>query len=130
MLAIKATQQIEGIAVGDVTDKRGNPTTVQSVTVTSTDPTIVNVVDNGDGTSTARATGPVGTATIVVDADADLGDGVRSIQGTLEVQVVAGDAAVLNVRTGAITEQADAPTPPADGGGGVVPPPPPADGGV
>lgn len=140
MFVLKATQQVP-LSVGDVTDKRGNPTTLQNPRWSSSDPGILAVGDNGDGTGLAAATGPVGVATVVIDADADLGDGVVPIQGTAEVEVVAGDAAVVNITLGTPSEQADPPVPPPDGGttppdggtpdGGTVPPPaPPVGGGI
>lgn len=134
MFVLKATQQVD-LSVGNVTDKRGNPTTLQNPTWTSSDPGVLAVTDNGDGTGLAAAAGPVGVATVIIDADADLGDGVVPIQGTAEVEVVAGDAAVVNITLGTPTEQADPPVPPPDGGGTTPPdggtvPPPPAGGGI
>lgn len=102
---LKATQQVVA-AIGNVTDKRGNPTTVQNPTWTSSDPSVLTVTGAADGMSaTAYAAGPVGTASIVLDADADLGDGVTPIQGVAEVEVVAGDAAIVNVMLGTPSEQ-------------------------
>lgn len=87
----------------DVRSAKGNPAQVQagSVVFASSDPTVLQVTDAGDGTARCDAVGPVGNAQLIVTADADLGDGVVPITGTLDVTVVAGQAAVINVTAGA-----------------------------
>jgi hypothetical protein len=56
----------------------------------SSDPAILEVTDNGDGTAKVKAVGPVGTAQVQVSADADLGEGVKTVTGVADVEVVAG----------------------------------------
>jgi hypothetical protein len=86
----------------DVKSAKGNPASVEagSVVFSSSDPAVLAVTDNGDGTCRADAVGPVGNAQLIVTADADLGEGVVPITGTLDVTVVAGMAAVINVTAG------------------------------
>jgi len=93
-----------------VLDKRGNPATVQNPGFASSDPAIVAVADSGL-TAVASAAGPLGTATVTFTGDADMGDGVSPITGVLDIEVVAGDAAITNIVAGTPTEQAAAPAP-------------------
>ena len=67
--------------------------------------TVSTVSDDGM-TADVTTVGPLGTATVTVSADADLGDGVTSLTGTLEVEVIASQAADLNVSVGTPTERA------------------------
>lgn len=89
-----------------VTDKKGNPASVEGVPEwASSDDTILTVEAAADGLSAvAKAAGPLGTAQVSVTADADLGTGVTSIIGTQDVEVVAG-AAVAIALTGAAPEE-------------------------
>ena len=43
---------------------------------------------------------------ISVSADADLGDGVRTLTGTLDLEIVSGEAVTLSVIAGTPREQA------------------------
>lgn len=108
MLQITDSQRIV-FGVPTVTDKRGNPTTVQNPVLSSSDATVLAVTDNGDGSGFADATGTLGTAVFTLDADADLGEGVVAVQGTLEVEVKAGNAAIVNINVSAVEEQPEAP---------------------
>lgn len=83
-------------------DAAGNPAAVDGVPVwTSSAPTIVTVQAAADGMSAEiTPVGPLGTAQINVSADADLGSGVTSITGILDVQSVAGEAVALQIQTG------------------------------
>lgn len=84
----------------------GNPTTVESPAWSTSDENLLEVTPSADGMSAVvRAKGPVGTAQLRVDADADLGEGVRQISGTLDVEVLAGDAAAIELRAGPAEEQ-------------------------
>lgn len=94
---LKATQQVD-LSI-TVTDKRGNPATVQNPSFASSDEAVVSVVDEGL-TAVASAVGTPGTATVTFTGDADLGEGVSPITGVLDVEVVAGDAAVVNITAG------------------------------
>jgi hypothetical protein len=79
-------------------DARGNAATVQNPTWESSDPSVVTVTASADGsTAVAAAAGPLGTATVTLTGDADLGDGVSPIVGTLDLEVVASNAAVFNI---------------------------------
>ena len=85
-------------------DKKGQAAEVQGVKFSSSDETIATVEDNGDGSASIVA-GLPGTCQIQVTADADMGDGDTEITGTLDLTVVAGSAATINVTAGAPEEQ-------------------------
>lgn len=125
MFSLRDSQQVDA-SIGAVTDRVGNPTTLQNPAWSSSDESILAVTPGADGTTaTFRAVGPLGVASIHLDADADLGDGVEPIQGIVDVEVVAGNATTVNITLGTPTEQAPVVTPPGDGGGTT----PPGDGG-
>lgn len=88
-------------------DAAGNPAQVEGAPVwTSSAENIVTVTASGDGLQ-AEITplGALGTAQINVSADADLGSGVTTIIGVLDVQTVAGEAVSLQIQTGEAVPQ-------------------------
>ncbi len=89
------------------TSKRGNPATIADAAWSSSDESIATVAGDGAG-AVVKAVGPIGTATITLTGDADLGEGVKPVRGVLDIEVVAGDAAVFNITVAEPTEQADA----------------------
>lgn len=91
---LRDSQQVE--LSYTATSKRGNATTVADPVWASSDESIVTVAASGAG-ATATAVGPTGTATITLTGDADLGEGVKPVRGVLDIEVVAGDAAVFNI---------------------------------
>ena len=100
-----------------IVDKRGQPAPVDGIPVwASSDETIVTVTPAVDGMSAVvAAVGPLGTAKVSVTADADLGTGVSSIFGSLDVTITQGQAVGIEITLGDATEQ----------GSGVPQPPPP-----
>ncbi len=94
-LALTNTQQCAATWPSPV-DKKGSPAPVQdgSIKFTSSDVTVA--------TATADATNPykclivavgAGTATVNISADADLGDGVATIQGVpIDLTITGGQA--------------------------------------
>lgn len=88
-----------------ITDSEGNPVTADGdPTWASSDFGLVTITpDSGDATKAVASTvaGPgLGTATITAAVDADLGEGVVEVTGTLDIEVVAGDAAIVNIEAG------------------------------
>ncbi len=83
-------------------DAKGNAAAVDGAPVWgSSDPSVATVTPAADGLSaTVAAAGPLGKTQISVTADADLGEGVESVVGTLEIAVVAGKAVSLSIKTG------------------------------
>lgn len=75
------------------TDSQGNPATTEGVPVWGSSDASVTVEAASDGLSAvATASGIVGTAQVNVTADADLGEGVKEIVGTLDIEIVGGEA--------------------------------------
>lgn len=94
LMFILRDDQTANISIKAV-DAKGFDTTFQTITYSSSDETVATVMA---GVITAVKPGK---ATINVVADADLGVGVTQLVGTLDVQVVAGEAVSLGV-TGVI----------------------------
>jgi hypothetical protein len=88
-------------------DARGNPALVDGVPVwTASNPEVLSVSISPDGMSAdVAAVGPLGSGQVSVEADADLGEGVRAITGVLDVEVKAGEAVKLVVNTAPPVEQ-------------------------
>jgi uncharacterized protein YjdB len=104
MLQLTNTQQA-GLSISAV-DRRGAPAQVDAIVFSSSDETVATVTPNPLDPSKAvvKALLP-GTAQINVTADADLGDGVTPLTGTLDLTVVAGQAVALAIATGTPEEQ-------------------------
>lgn len=106
MLTLTDSQQV---TLGPVVplSKGGNPAPIDGKpTWTVSDPTILTVTVSDDGLSAVLATtGKLGTCQAAVSADADLGEGVKTIVGTVDLTVVAGEAATLDVPTGTPVEK-------------------------
>lgn len=109
-MVLKDTEQVV-LSVVPV-DAKGNPAPVDGAPVWgSSDPTVATVAPAADGLSAmVAAVGPLGKTQISVTADADLGEGFESIAGTLEIEVVAGKAVSLSIKTGT-PEEIPAPQP-------------------
>jgi len=86
-------------------DAAGNPATVDGVpTWVSSDPTIITLNVAADGLSAdAVTTGTLGTAQVSASADADLGSGVTTITGVIDLEVQGAAAVVALVAAGAPT---------------------------
>lgn len=113
---IKMTNSQQATATIQIVDKLGQPAPVDGIPVWATsDATIVTVTPAADGMSAVVATvGPLGSAKVSVTADADLGTGVSSIFGSLDVTVTQGQAVGINITLGDATEQGSGiPTPPS-----------------
>lgn len=83
------------------TDSFGNPAKVETVAWSSSNEEVLTLVVAEDGMSVeAVTTGVTGVAQVVVKADADLGEGVKELVGTLDVEVVPGEAVNLNLVAG------------------------------
>ncbi len=100
------TQEID-LAIKPV-DRKGNPAQVDGVPVwASSDPNIASITSAADGLScVVKAAANLGSVQISVTADADLGEGVAPIAGTLDIDVVAGQAVSLGIIAGTPREQA------------------------
>lgn len=105
MLMLTDLQQVN-LAVA-FTTKAGNSAKVDGVPVWATsDETVLTVVPSEDGLSAEAVTvGPLGVAQITVTADADLGEGVETLTGVLDVEVLASKAVFAIVTAGAPVEK-------------------------
>lgn len=105
-MTLTATQEVS-LSISPV-DRRGNAAALDGSPVwTVSNPAILSVAPSSDGLSAvATAVGPIGTSQISVIGDADLGDGVVSISGTLDVSVIAAQATTFTIVTAAAVEQA------------------------
>lgn len=101
---LKITQKAE-LSVS-IKDRAGNPAQVDGAPVWSlTDPSLGDLVAAADGLSaTLTPKGPLGSCEIQVNADADLGEGVKTILGSLPVDFVAGDAETIEIALGAVSD--------------------------
>jgi hypothetical protein len=87
-------------------DRKGKPAQVDGTPVwASSNPSLVEVKPAVDGLSCDIVALDLGTCQVSVTADVDLFRGVRELTGTLDVTVVAGEAAVIEVIAGTPTEQ-------------------------
>ena len=110
-IALAADQEVP--VTLNIRDVHGNPAGVDGAPSWSVnDGTVLGVNPAPDGLSAVvYAQGKTGTGQVQVTADADLGVGVTTIQGILDVTVGAGQAAEIELLPG--TPQ---PHPPARGG--------------
>lgn len=102
-LNLTATQNCDLSVV--VTDKKGNPAPVEDASWGSDNNLLTIVVGDDPLKASVSAVGPLGTALVSFTADADLGDGVVPLAGTLEVVVGAGQASVVEIQPGTPVEQ-------------------------
>lgn len=89
------------------TSAAGNPAPVDGAPVwTSSDETVLTVTASEDGLSAvAVTTGKLGKAQVNVSADADMGEGVKTITGVLDVEVRVSEAVSLAVTAGTPTDK-------------------------
>lgn len=87
-------------------DKKGHPATAENIEWLTDSPALLALTPASDGLSCdVAAVGPLGTGLVTLKADGDLGDGETPIIGTLEVEVGAGNAAVVVLTPGTPVEQ-------------------------
>ena len=112
-MQLTADQQVDLSVAGE--DAYGNPApSLGDVAWVSSDESVVTVtVDPADPTkATAAAVGPVGTAAVTVTADPDQDTGTPNVQGSLAIDVTAGDVTEVVVSAGTpVDKPAPAPEP-------------------
>lgn len=107
MFQLKDDQQVK-VKISAV-DKKGQPATFEkgSVKFTSSDENVATVVPNPDDeTEVTVVAGLPGVANITVEADSDLGEGVKTLNGASGVEVISGDAASFSFAVGTPEAQA------------------------
>ena len=93
----------------NISSAKGNPAVLDgALTWASSNEAIITVTAGTDDgmSATMVAVGPVGTAQISARGDADRGDGVREIVGTLDVEVIGGEAMVITIGPASTTPPA------------------------
>lgn len=87
-------------------DKKGNKAPVDGIPEWNVSaPGIVSLFPAADGMSCDIVALALGTAQVNVKADADLGSGVTTITGVLDVEVVASQAVGFAINTGTVVDQ-------------------------
>lgn len=103
IVQLTADQQVELSITGE--DSYGNSVDVSGDTVwTSSDESIISVESSDPTHATAVAVGPIGTASVTVSNDVNQ-DGSGDFQGSLAIDVVAGDIAEIVVQAGEPTDK-------------------------
>lgn len=104
---LEMTNSQKATATIAIVDKAGQPAPVDGIPAwASSDATIITVTPAADGMSAeVVAVGPLGKANVSVTADADLGAGVKSIFGILEVEITQGEAVGITLTLGQPVEQ-------------------------
>jgi len=108
---LTADQQVNLSISGQ--DKYGNPVDISgNVSWVSSDESVVVVKQGkstkGSANAVALAVGPTGTAAVTVSNDVDQ-DGTGDFQGSIAIDVVAGDIAEIVVNQGAVTDKGEPP---------------------
>jgi hypothetical protein len=97
-MQLTADQQVSLTISGE--DRYGNPVNIDGGTTwESSDESIIVLTDITENSATAVAVGPIGTAAVTVSNDFD-GDGSGDFQGSLAIDVVAGNMAEIDVAAG------------------------------
>ena len=109
MLVLTADQMVR--LTVSFTDRYGNPATIDGTPRWETsDDGIVTVAAGDDGASAdVVTTGRIGTAQVRVIADAAGGENERLIIGLQEIQVVGGEALIVQMTAGAASPKPEAP---------------------
>lgn len=105
MITITDNQMFD-VAVSAVSAK-GNVAAVENIQWTVSDDALLTITSEANQ-ATVSAVGPVGQAQVRVTADADLGEGVRPINGVLDVEIIGGEAVALELAPTNVREQAAA----------------------
>jgi hypothetical protein len=100
MSIILTDEQQCGLAVAFKT-AAGNPATVDGVpSWTVADPAVLEIEAKPDGLSAIIVSKGLGVCQVSVTADADLGSGVTSITGVLDVEVKPAEAVSVGISAG------------------------------
>jgi hypothetical protein len=105
LVAFQLTITQECKVTTKIVDAKGNPAQVDGIPAWLTDnPNVVALTPSSDGLSClVAAVGPIGTATVSMTADADLGAGTETLVGI--PVIAAGPAQAITLTPGPATEQ-------------------------
>jgi hypothetical protein len=104
MLLLTDTQKV-ALSIA-VVDAKGVPAKIDGIPAWEvSDPNVGSIAVAEDGLSAVFSAGLPGTCQASVTADADLGEGVVTIAGVIDFEVVAGQAVAVTITAGAPEEQ-------------------------
>ena len=92
--------QVVPVSLGEIKDREGNPADVQDIRWSTSDATIITFEPGDDDRSGTIVSHLVGEATVMVEADVDMGDGVIMRTGSKVITVTPGQAASLSLTLG------------------------------
>ena len=96
-MAIQLTDEQQVVLRARAVTEAGNDAGIEGDPVWSvSDEALLTITPNGFE-CTVVTNGPLGTATVTVTGDSDLGEGVSEITGEMEVEVIAAPAASIEV---------------------------------
>lgn len=98
-LVLKDSEKVD-LAIQGL-DAAGNPAPLEGVEWAVSDSLLLDlVVAEGGLLATVSAVGPLGKAQVSVKADALIGEGIAELIGTLDVEIVAGQAVAIAISAG------------------------------
>lgn len=103
MVELDVLQQFS-LRVAGGHDRKGNPAPLEGIAFASSDPAVLAVTDNGDGTALCKAVA-IGACNVQITADAHIGEGVTPISKLLEVTVKGAEAVDVDVEVGELENQ-------------------------
>lgn len=102
-MQLTADQQVQLSISGE--DRYGNQVDLSGDIIwLSSDESIIQVINEGTDRATAVAVGPTGTASVTVTNDVDQ-DGTGDFQGSIAIDVVAGDIAEITIQAAEPTDK-------------------------
>jgi hypothetical protein len=105
------------IKLKSIRDRFGNIADIESPVFHSSDENVIILEDEkheGQHSVVARSTGQLGEAVVTLRADAEVGEGVHELIGTVTLVVVAGTATVMELEVSEFLPEAPAADAPAD----------------
>lgn len=101
-MAIIITEDQQFTATIQPISRSGSPAPIDGIpTWGVSDSAVASVIPGADGLSALVVSGVPGMCQVSVSVDADLGAGVRTIFGTLDVEVKPGEAVSVGIVAGA-----------------------------
>ena len=98
MITLTSEEQV--VLHAEPVSAAGNPAGVDgTITWTVSDPALVTLIPNGFD-CTVVTNGPLGSAVVTAEADADLSAATNLIQGAFDVEVIAAPAASIVITAG------------------------------
>ena len=115
MAAVKMNTVQQFLVTIQPVDKKGNPAQVEGLEWMTSNSDAVALEPSEDGLSClVKAVGIPANATVQVNADADLGDGVQLLTGTIDIEIVAAPAVNIVLTPGPVEDIPDAPPEPVN----------------